>query len=65
MILSTTGFIHLNRWAFNGPIATENTTITIYGLQYCLTVFAGIKILAGIGGHSFFFAMPTGRTGNI
>ena len=56
--------ILLNGWAFYGSIGTEDTTVSLNGFYDLFAVFAIIKELAGIRGHSFCFLVMTMRTGN-
>ncbi len=54
----------LDGWAFDCAIATKYTAVPSKWLQYCSTVFAPIKILAGIGGHFFIFCKAAGWAGD-
>jgi hypothetical protein len=54
----------LHRRTFHRPIATIHAAVTGFGFNALMTIFALVKILAGICWHRFFFLIPTMGTGN-
>lgn len=54
--------LHLDRWTFDSPKGTENTTVTGMGTQQRLAAVALIVELAGVGRHYFSFDVAAVRT---
>jgi hypothetical protein len=54
----------LYRWAWNSSIGAINTTVTLLGFYYFMTIRTLIEILTAIDGHDLFLLKRTMRTGD-
>jgi hypothetical protein len=62
--LAAAFFAVLHWRTLHRSVAAKDTTIPSFGFEYGFAIFAFVKKLTGISGHSFFFLMLTIRTGD-